>query len=257
MSDGMRNGAYTRDFGGNRPSGARDPIHPRFHVEAIEDPAATAREGRPIFRHEERVQFLMPGSPNSPVQRVNQEHIDRWPDQYAAFKRGSEIAVDGTPVEQWNILSKPMVLELKAIGFLTVEQIADASDLALQKIPRLGFGLRAKAKAYLDDAEASKLTEQLSAADEANKSRIAAQDRQIEELKAMVDKLHTQVMRQNDAPPAVQTYIPGDNNPIEAARMQREQRDIDNSQGGATATSALEGLLSNPAPRRGRPPKES
>ena len=253
MSDALRNGSFTRSFDGNRMPTGRDPVQPRFHIEAIQDEAASAREGRPIFRHEERVQHLMPGSPNSPVERVRQEHIDRWPEQYAAFKRGSEMSIEGTPIEQWNILNRGMVMELKAIGFQTIEQIADASDLALQRIPRLGHKLRERAKAYLDDAEASKLTEQLAAADERNKSLIASQQRQIDELTAMVNRLHAQVTAKADEPSPIQSFVPGMNNPIEAMRVQNEQAVID-ATSTPSATSALEAMLAEPR-RRGRPPK--
>src|SRR4029077_1175917 len=117
MSD-VRTGQFTRT-NSFAPS-TRDSVQPRFHIEPVVDEIASADQGRPIFRNEERVQFIMPGSPNQPVFRVSDEHRQRWAEQYAAFKRGEEMAVDGTPLEQWPILTRGQVLELKAIGIYTV-----------------------------------------------------------------------------------------------------------------------------------------
>src|SRR5690348_2123060 len=172
---GVRSGDYTRT-GGFAP-GQRDPIQPRFHIEAVPDDAASAAQGRPIFRQEERVQFLMPGSPNQPVFRVTDEHRDRWPEAYAAFRRGEEMSPDGTPLEQWPILTRAQVLELKALNVFTVEQAAQLPDTAVQKIGRGGYALRDRAKAYLDEADALAFSERLNRENEALNSQVVAQQR--------------------------------------------------------------------------------
>src|SRR5882672_1558091 len=108
----IANGAYTRtnSYG---PDMAR--VMPRFFIDSVEDHVASAREGRPIFRDEERVEIILPGNPQTrPVQIVNETHKQKWPDQYKAFKAGHEVALDGCPLEEWPRLKRSQVLELKA-----------------------------------------------------------------------------------------------------------------------------------------------
>src|SRR6266567_5625168 len=101
---------YARTNGA--PQAGRDSTIPRFHIEAIDDPAASAAAGRPIFRPQERVQLINPGNTNSPVEIVNDGHRERWPEHYARFKAGEEFSAEGTPLEQWPFLRKVNVLEL-------------------------------------------------------------------------------------------------------------------------------------------------
>src|ERR1700741_4865537 len=150
MSD-VRTGQYTRT--GTFSPSTRDPVQPRFHIEPVVDAVASAPAGRPIYRNEERVQFIMPGSPNQPVFRVTDEHRQRWAEAYAAFKRGEEMTADGTPLEQWPTLTRAQVLELKAMGVYSVEQASQLPDTAVQRIGRGGYALRERAKAYLDEAD--------------------------------------------------------------------------------------------------------
>lgn len=244
MSDNVRTGAFTRTY--SFGSGGRDPVQPRFHIEPVQDDGASAREGRPIFRNEERVQFIMPGSPNQPVFRITDEHKQRWPEHYAAFRRGEDMAVEGTPLEQWPPLSRAMVLELKALGFHSVEQLSQMPDTAVQKVGRGGYALRERAKAYLDEAEASAFSERLARENEAKSAEIAALQRQVAEQGELLERLSRQMIAQQDQPHPLATFVQGQHDPIEAARMAQAQE--------PPAASALDGLT-----RRGpgRPRKDA
>jgi len=167
-----------------------DNTHPRFFVDSVHDVVASERLGRPIFRDEERVEIIMPGNPHTrPVSRVTQEHKDRWPTQYEAFQRGLTLSPDGTPIEEWSILKRSQVLELKALGFATVEQIAAMNDHAIQRIGLGGRMLRERAAAFLDDAAAVQLTEQLTAQNSRFDAENAALKHQVSELGKLVEKL--------------------------------------------------------------------
>lgn len=229
---------YTRSF--TSPQTTRDPTIPRFHMEAVEDPIASESAGRPIFRSEERVQFIQPGNPNSPVQLVTNAERERWPEQYAAFRRGEEATVDGTPLEQWPFLKKNHVLELKAMGIFTVEQAAGLPDQACQKIGMGGTAIRENAKAYLNDADAMKIVSQSIADKEAADAKVANLERQLDEMRAIVDRLHKEQMMMRDAPPATETYIPGQHDPVQRAAQAAQQ---------PVSGSSLDSLT---APRRAR-----
>lgn len=231
--------SYTRTEG--RPQ--RDTVIPRFHVESVIDPVATAKEGRDIYKDEERVQFMVPGGLNQPVERVNDSHIQRWPEEYKKFKNGQEMSATGTPLEQWAVLSRAMVLELKAIGFFTVEQLAEMTDQAMQRIRTGGHRIRELAKQYLDDSYAQAEANKLLIEKEAQLSRIAELENKVAELSQLLNSVHRDRQALLDRPSELATYVPAHHDPVSLA-MARAPAE-------PAAPSALENL---PAPRkRGRP----
>lgn len=234
--------SYTRTAG--MPTTARDPTVPRFHMEAVEDAVATASAGRPIYRQEERVQIIQPGNPNSPVMLVNDDHRQKWPEQYARFRAGEEHTVDGTPIDNWPALKKVHVLELKAKGIFTIEQCAGLSDPACQTLGMGGTAIRSMAKAYLDDAEAIALVTM--AVDQRDKAEALAAtlQRQLDELTPLVNQMHTELMALKNAPSPIMTYVPGMHDPVQQA--------VQNAPREAPAGSSLDNLTVTP--RRGRPP---
>ncbi len=244
MSD-VRNGQFTR--GTNFLPGKGDRTQPMFHIEAVQDMLASAQAGRPIFRDEERVKYVMPGSLNQPVFRVTDEHRQKWPDQYAQFKRGMEQSVHGTPLEQWPALTVGMVKELKHLDIMTIEQCADLPDTVVQRIGRGGYQLRERAKAYLDDASAMALTERLSRESEAKDARISSLENQVRELSEHLTRVSARIMEVGDRQHPLLTDVPASHDPFEAARMSAPQP--------AHTASAMDGM----APMRrgpGRPRKD-
>lgn len=245
MSDIPRTGAFTRSMSF---LASADPSQPRFFMDAQQDEAATAAAGRPIFKQRELVQILQPGSPNQPVFEVTDEYRNRWPEQYAAFKRGEEMSVEGTPLEQWPVLNRQMVMELKALQIYTVEQCAALSDLAVQKIGLGGRAIRDRALAYLDDAAAVALQERLTHENDQQRAEIMSLRRQVEELGSLVNSLHSQMMTAQNAPHPLATAVPMHSDPVEMAKMGSSYQTQQ-----PVAQSALDRLTSAPVKRRGRP----
>ena len=131
---------------------ARD-CYPRFYIEAVEDVVASKAEGRPIYRDVEMVEITIPGDTRSrPHFIVEDKHRERWPKHYEAFTRSHEMTTVGTPLDKWPLLSKARVMELKVLGFMTVEHVASASDGTIQALGMGGRKLREQAQTYLDDA---------------------------------------------------------------------------------------------------------
>jgi hypothetical protein len=233
MSDNIpRTGAFTRSMNFAATS---DPTQPRFFMDPVQDEAATAREGRPIFRERELVQLLIPGSPNQPTFEVNDEYRKRWPTQYEQFKKGLEPALNGTPLEQWPILNRSMVLELKALQIFTVEQLAALSDVHLQQIKMAGRRLRDLAQAYLDDSKHEALLTEVTRRNEELETRLAEQDAKIASQDELLQRLSSQLLAMRDAPHPLATYVPGNDG--------NQPRAIEP----VVAQSALDNL---PAPRR-------
>ena len=239
----LKQGSYTRT--GGAPE--RDPIIPRFHLAEIEDMAATAREGRPIFRTEERVEMIMPGIANlmKPVHRVTDEYRQRWPEQYERFRKGQEMSHSGTPIEQWNILKRAMVLELKALEIHTIEDCAGLSDTACQRIPRIGYTLRDRAKAYLDDAERMRQVTELQAIKDANDQKIADLTAKLEQQGELLERVSAQLIHLQNAPNPLAATAPMSLDPMEALRQGQPHA--------APARSSLDDLAAlPPAKPRGK-----
>jgi hypothetical protein len=170
---------------------------------------------------------------------VTQEHIERWPDEYKAFKAGTEVALNGTPLEQWPLLKLSMVKELKAANFRTIEEVAAMSEHAIQRFGTGGRRLQQLAEAFLDDARAGALLAQTTAANERHERTIAEQNEKIANLAALCDRLHNDLQGMRNAPSPIATYVPGQHDPAEAARQAFPQE--------APAPSSL---LDLPAPRK-------
>lgn len=241
----VANGSYTRtnNFG---PGEARS--YPRFYVEPVEDPLASAQNGRMICRDEERVEIILPGNPlTKPVHVVTDVHRQRWPEEYKAFKSGMEMAVDGTPLEQWPILRRSQVMELKAINFVTVEQVARADDNAIQRMGLGGRRLRELAIGYLDDAAAGAFATKLAAENDAKDAQISSLTRQVAELGELVRSMHSNMQAKADAPSTIDSVIPGMVDPI-AMAAQRAPQEV-------AGGSSLDALPQRRGP--GRPPKQA
>lgn len=226
----------------SRPDGSRDSTIPRFHTESVQDHVASAKEGRPIFFDQERVQLINPGNPSSPVELVTDFHRQKWPEQWAAFKRGSESTVDGTPLEQWSYLKRGNVLELKALNIFSIEQCAALTDQAVQKIGMGGHNIRDMARSWLDEADQMKITSAALAERDAANARMASMELELTELRSLTNQIHRELMDQKNLTPAVERHIPAEHDPISLARPVYSTEPV--------AESSLASL----APRRGRPP---
>lgn len=214
------NGAFTRTDGAVPNSGT---VYPRFFMDPVQDILASEQQGRPIFREEERVEIIMAGNPYSkPVFRVAHEHRERWPKEYEAFKKGQEIAPEGTPLEQWPVLRRAMALELKALNFVTVEQIAAMSDHAAQQIPMYGRRLRDLAQAYLDDAKAIAQLTAATAMNDRKDQEIAALRLQVENMASQMQTLFAQVQDRLNAPHPLASMVPGIADPVEALKAHQQ-----------------------------------
>ena len=129
-------------------------VIPEFYIESVHNPDRSAKEGRAVFDDIEHVRVTILGDRTSSGASfvATDKYRKRWPGQYAAFKRGEEQAKSGTPLEQWPMMTKSRVLELKAAGIDNVESLAAVTDTNLGILGLGGRELREQAKAFLDAA---------------------------------------------------------------------------------------------------------
>ncbi|KDC22988.1 hypothetical protein AZ20_4208 [Bordetella bronchiseptica E014] len=164
-----------------------------FYREAVQNNFKSAQEGRPIFDEKDFVRIQTPGDTRTVIERIaSDQDKARFPRAWDMFSRGLEQAQEGTPLEQWNMVTRSQVKELKYVGVTTVEALASVSDGNIQ---RLGPGysqLRRNAQAYLEssasDAKATAwarekeaMEEQITQLQEQVKALIAAQEKSVDE----------------------------------------------------------------------------
>lgn len=131
----------------------KKPSIPRFYTEPVEMTFKSSQAGRPIFEDREMVEIIIPGDIRSKATEiVNDGHKERWPKEYAAFKRGEEAPLEGTPLRDWPPLTAGRVRELAHFNILTVEQLAEVGDNHLQNLGMGARELREKAKKFLEVA---------------------------------------------------------------------------------------------------------
>lgn len=237
----LKQGTFLRQ---SMQGGEGNKSFPRFFMREFQDFAATAREGRPIFSEDEMVEIILPGNPYTrPICKVRDEHRQQWPTQYDAFLKSKTPAHDGTPIEEWPILKRPQIAEMKALEIHTIEQVANLSDTAIARIGMGGRYLVQKAQAFLDDAFAGALAEQLSRDNEMKDSEISTLRNQVEELSRLVRETHAELQGMRHAPAALAVNVPASMDQIASYDKAPEAQ-----------SSSLDALASEPVRRRGRPP---
>jgi len=195
-----------RPFEIPRPVGVR----PEFYMDAVLDQAASMKAARPIYHDVERVKIIIPGIvTNIHVKNVDDVDRRRWPEEYRAFREGREQPLDGTPLEEWPILTKAMVEELKHWKIRTVEELAQLSDVAIQQIGIGGRALRDRAKAFLDDAERERLTSRLTHENGLLQTRVAVLEKQVNELGAILERIDAERRALAERPYLGATLVPG------------------------------------------------
>jgi len=122
----------------------------RFYIHPRQNASKTLEAGRPIFDDTEYVEIMQPGNKENIIQRPAQPaDKQRFSKQYTAFKNNEEQQVSGTPIEQWNALSKAQVEELKYFNVRTVEQLSEMSDNNSQQFAGIQ-SLKTQARAFIE-----------------------------------------------------------------------------------------------------------
>lgn len=126
----------------------------RFYSEAVQDTVASDEAGRPIFKDQDFVQIQTPGDTKTLIERIaRKQDIERFPRAWQAYKTGKEAVLEGTPIEEWALITKSQAMELKGVGIMTVEILAETSDTHIQKLGPGYMKLKVRAGEYLDSAD--------------------------------------------------------------------------------------------------------
>lgn len=175
----------------SRANAGDEQLFTVFYMGTVQDSARTAQEGRPIFNDVECVRIIVPGDKNSIIDRpAEASDKARFAKQYELFKRGlsEEEQVTGTRLTDWPYVSRAQCEELRYFGIKTVEQIANARDDVVSRMPGLTT-LKQNAHVWLakatQSAEAAQITKRLQDQDNeiaSMREAMADQARRIEAL---------------------------------------------------------------------------
>ena len=141
---------FTGQFEGNTQS--KDRAYPVFYVKTVENENESKKEGRAVFKQLEYVKiktFDKTLEVDCPVEEV---HKRRWPRNYQAFKEGAESPIDGTPIQQWPLISEMRRMELNSMGIRSVEDLADFPDGDIPHRSNL-HDLKKRARDWLKEAK--------------------------------------------------------------------------------------------------------
>ena len=175
----------------------------KFYKRAVKQEYESLEAGRPIYKDFDFVRIMVAGDNLTEIDTYAQEsHKQRFPRQWLQYQasQDSSSEIHGTPVEQWPLISQSQAQELRAIKFLTVESIANASDLQLQRIGMIAgmspHAFRDKAKSFLnlatESAEASKRAEEINQI----KQELAQKEMENAKIKAETDAKLAQMQEQ-------------------------------------------------------------
>lgn len=162
----------------------------RFYIDGVQDKAASDREGRPMFTDVEFVEIIPIGDTKTKtVKRATDEHRQRFAEEYAVFKKGVEQTFDGTPLHQWPIITPSLIKQFNHFNVYTVDQLAELSDIAMN---RIGPGTRdwtEKAKAFLTRAKSSAEAQKYAVENERLREEQARMSDTISQLAAKIEEL--------------------------------------------------------------------
>lgn len=169
---------------------SQNSTYAEFFIDAVHLKFQSEQEGRPIFEDREFVRIFIPGDAHTDlVKRVTDVERDRFPEAYAAFKRGlSDEQVSGTPLSLLPWLLPSQVKQMQALNIRTVEHLASLSDTNLQAVGIGARELKAKAAAYLDAAAGGAEAAKNAARIESLEAENEALKQQVKELAALADK---------------------------------------------------------------------
>lgn len=156
----------------------------RFYHEAVRNNFLSERHGRPIFDNVLFAEIITPGSASSTpiieIERtlsaeaspegaerqviVNTEAYSRFREQVEAFKaQNGEGTLDGTPLHHWPQIDVGTAATFRALGIITVEQLAEVSDGNLSNLGTGARMLREQARSFIASRQFGVPTAQMTA----------------------------------------------------------------------------------------------
>lgn len=180
--------------------GADANLAVRFYKKAVKQEDESIAAGRPIFKDFDFVNIVVPGNNLTEIDTyAREEHRRRFPRQWAYYMntQGQDAKEEGTPIEEWPLITRAQAEELRGRRFRTVESIAHASDQNLQSIGMIAgmspHSFRDKALSFLnlasESAEADKKNAEIEALKQENAKIQAETEAKLSKMQEQMEAL--------------------------------------------------------------------
>lgn len=216
-----------------------------FYKRSVLNAARSKEEGKPVYEGRDFVKIQHPGETQNIVDRpIQDSDRHRWPRQWHLYQQGVNQAPDGVPLSLLFPAKPEIETTLRGYNIHTVEQLANLSAHAISTV---GMGCQEwvnGAKRYMEQASKGVNHHQFEKAMAEKDSRIAALERNLAEVTALVRE------RQARPSPALPQVEDVQSLQINAAHQSNEPFTPEP----ARFVADLSGMTTAPK-RRGRPPK--
>lgn len=167
-------------------------LHIEFKNVAVENPAKSLKEGRPIFDQQEQVHIKFVGDTRKELvapaheKCVKDPATQQWVSyaqlyhrHYDAFKSGEAAIGEGTPISELPFLTEAKRAELRALHVHTAEALAQLDGTNLSRLGMYGRQLKDQAQTYIQKAKDSALENRLSAENASLRAQLEALGAQV------------------------------------------------------------------------------
>lgn len=199
----------------------------QFWEKAVQNNAASADQGRPIYYKALMARILSPAmktqAPDQRIRLMDQDgkvinrsirntnadtgRVEYWEDyfreQLRAYEEGRNSNGTGTPLESYPKLDVAQIAMLKHLGIHFLEQLSEVADSQLAPLGAGGRSLRDGAKAYIEAALGNAPVEKLNKKNAELEEQIAAMRDQLAQLTAQKAIEKTEEPKRRGRPPSV------------------------------------------------------
>jgi cell division protein FtsB len=165
-----------------------DRLFVQFYMGSVKNAAKSEEAGHPVFDDLPFVKIIVPGDKNTIIDTVaDNSHKQRFARAWEQFQRNEEQIAEGWPLREWPAITRAQADELRHMNIVTVEQLANLSDVHGSKI--MGYHeLKRKAQTALTVAKDQSVAQKLAAQNETLKGQVAALEAQLKELSDRFDR---------------------------------------------------------------------
>lgn len=178
------------------------PPYIRFETRADTDRQASEEAGHVVYKNVDYIIVVPSGGKDEFVKPVDEyfrqkrreviekrfraDWLEHYEKAYKAWTAGNEIPLNGTPIKEWPVATPADVAQCHAANVMTVEDLAEANDTALNAIGMNARNLQRKARAWFEQArDQGKIAEQVANLSE----ELERRDILIESLQKRLEKL--------------------------------------------------------------------
>ena len=174
-----------RDFTGiwHTADDPTDAMAAQFYTKPVIDKQATneAPDGRMVFMDQDWVRLRTSADQKSEWDMpVKEEHKFRFRRGWEAFEKGAHDEITGTPLTEWNEITRSMAMNLNQLGFMSVEDVASVQDDELTRLGQDSRLIRDRARAFVTPRDRAQVEMERTVQD---------QQREIENLKAQIEQM--------------------------------------------------------------------